>query len=295
VNATLRERLTIGALQREATVKLTEAGIESAALDARVLLAEALDVTPGALLAVSGDPVSEPVRERFAASIKRRAGGEPVARILGRKEFWSRSFSLSPETLVPRPETETLVEAALAMKHEREAALRILDLGTGSGILLGALLLEYPNATGIGVDLDEGAVVTARGNLAALGVAMRGEILRGNWAHGLRGRFDIVVSNPPYVASGDIAGLQVEVRAHDPAAALDGGSDGLECYRAIIADLPRLLAPGGIAILELGAGQEGAVAEIARHAQVPVNGPARCDLSGHPRAMVLGPLLRSLR
>lgn len=289
MSAAVRERLTNGELQRSGAMRLHDAGIENAALDARVLLAHVSGVSPAALIASSSDPVDEATSAQFMALIERRAAGEPVARMTGSKEFWSRTFLLSPETLVPRPETETLVEVALELKPDREAALRILDLGTGSGVLLGSLLIEYPKATGIGIDFHEDAVHTARRNLAALGVTERAQVVRGNWARALNARFDLVVSNPPYIATGDIAGLQTEVRAHDPAAALDGGADGLDSYRAIAAELKRLLAPGGLAILELGAGQEQAVAEIARHAQVRVNGPARCDLSGHPRALVLGP------
>lgn len=279
---------TAGTLYRGAVAALREAGVENAALDARVLLARALGVDGGELIALSEKAVSDDVRLRFRKSLKRRVNGEPVARILGAKEFWSREFSLSPATLVPRPETETLVEAALEAKPKKSAPLRILDLGTGSGILLAALLLEYPKASGVGVEHDVEAARTARSNLAVLGIAYRARIVCGDWASAIRTQFDLVVSNPPYIASGDIAGLSREVREHDPWRALDGGADGLESYRAIVTELSRLLTPEGVAILELGAGQESAVADLARHAQLNVNGPARCDLSGHPRALVLG-------
>jgi release factor glutamine methyltransferase len=283
------ERIIVaGALYRGAVAALREAGIESAALDARVLLADALGIDGAELIALSDKPVHDDARSRFEALLKRRVNGEPVARILGKKEFWSREFSLSPATLVPRPETETLIEAALAERPDKQALLRVLDLGTGSGILLAALLLEYPKSFGVGIDREPEAARTARSNLALLGIAHRARIVCGDWAKAIGVQFDLVVSNPPYIASGDIAGLGREVWAHDPLRALDGGRDGLESYRAIVADLPRLLVPGGIAILELGAGQEPAVADLARHAQLTVNGPARCDLSGHPRALVLG-------
>jgi release factor glutamine methyltransferase len=284
-----REQTSAGALYREAVSLLRGAGVESAPLDARVLLAHALDAGSVELIAASDDPVAADRWERFQELVARRMAGEPVARILGRKEFWSRSFVLSPQTLVPRPETETLVESILEVKPQRDAALRILDLGTGSGILLAALLLEYRNAAGVAVDVDSQAAAVARANAEAAGVGDRATFLCGNWGDAIDARFDVVVSNPPYVASGDLAGLQVEVRAHDPAVALDGGADGLDAYRAIVPALDRLLARGGVAVLELGAGQEAAVVEIARHAQIRVNGPARCDLSGHPRALVLGP------
>jgi release factor glutamine methyltransferase len=286
--AALRNRdILIGAIYREAVAALRAAGIESAALDARVLLANALGVEGSDLIVLSDKILPANVRRPFEALIKRRIGGEPVARILGKKEFWSREFKLSPATLVPRPETETLVEAALDLRPDRGAPLRILDLGTGSGILLAALLLEYPNASGLGVERVPDAAAMAKFNLAALGVGWRAHIVCGDWARAIDKRFDLVVSNPPYIASDDLAGLSREVREHDPRRALDGGRDGLDSYRIIIGDLNRLLATGGLAILELGAGQEPAVANIARHAQVIVNGPARCDLSGHPRALVL--------
>ena len=210
-----------------------------------------------------------------------------MARIVGHKEFWSRRFALSPATLVPRPDTETLIEAALQEKPDKNAALRVLDLGTGTGILLAAMLVEYPSATGIGVEFDPTAAATAAENLAALGLGVRAGIVCGAWANAIAGRFDVVLSNPPYIATGEIAELSAEVRLHDPRLALDGGADGLGCYRAILGALPRLLTSEGVAVLELGAGQEEAVAALARNTHLTVNGPARCDLSGHPRALVL--------
>jgi release factor glutamine methyltransferase len=276
-----------GELYRRAVTRLRAAGIEGAQLDARVLLAHALGLDTAQLVAASDDPVGADVQDRFEAAVARRAAGEPVARIVGVKEFWSRDFPLSPEALVPRPETETLIEAALLARPERGARLHVLDLGVGSGVLLGALLLERPSASGVAVDRSFDALRTARANLGSLGVADRAQFVCGDWGCALGTRFDLVVANPPYIASGDIEGLPIEVRAHDPSRALDGGADGLDAYRAIIADLGRLLAPGGIAVVELGQGQEQAVADLARKAQIEVNGPARCDLAGIPRALVL--------
>jgi release factor glutamine methyltransferase len=276
-----------GELYRRAEMRLRAAGIESAQLDARVLLAHVLGADAAQLVARSDEPVAQDAQERFEHAIARRAAGEPVARILGVKEFWSCDFALSPDTLVPRPESETVIEAALAAKPEHDAPLRVLDLGVGSGILLGAILRERPMATGVGVDRSPGAVKTATSNLAAIGVGDRAHVFCGHWGEAIGTRFDLVVANPPYIASGDMAGLPVEVRAHDPARALDGGADGLDAYRAILAELGRLLAPGGFAVLELGEGQEQAVAELARDAQLIVNGPARRDLGGCPRALVL--------
>ena len=279
---------TAGEIYRRAVTRLRAVGIESAQLDARVLLANVLGVDAAQLIAASDDPVGPEAQDRFEQAIARRAAREPVARVLGVKEFWSREFALSPEALVPRPETETLIEAALLARPERDAQLRVLDLGVGSGVLLGAILLERPAAFGVGVDRSFDAVRTARDNFAALGVANRTHVICGDWGRAFGIGFDLVLANPPYVASGDIGALSAEVRDHDPVRALDGGADGLDAYRAILGDLGRLLAPGGIAVLELGDGLEQAVSGLAKDAGIEVNGPAYCDLSGHPRALVLG-------
>ena len=278
---------TAGEIYRRAVTRLRAAGIESAQLDARVLLAHVLGVDAAQLIAASDDPVGPEAQDRFEQAITRRAAREPVARVLGVKEFWSREFALSPDALVPRPETETLIEAALLARPERDARLRVLDLGVGSGVLLGAIMLERSASFGVGVDRSLGAARTARDNFAALGVANRTHVICGDWGRAFGIGFDLVLANPPYVASGDIGALSAEVRDHDPVRALDGGADGLDAYRAILGDLSRLLAPRGIAVLELGDGQEKAVADLARDAQIEVNGPAHCDLSGVPRALVL--------
>jgi release factor glutamine methyltransferase len=280
-------RRTAGDLYRDAVARLRAAGIESAQLDARVLLAHALGIDAAQLIAAPDDPVARDAQSRFDESIARRAMREPVARIVGVREFWSRDFALSPAALVPRPETETLIEAALLARPDRSARLHVLDLGVGSGVLLGALLLERPASSGVGVDRSFDAIAMARANLASIGVADRAQFVCGDWGNSLGARFDLVVANPPYIASGDMEGLPIEVREHDPALALDGGKDGLNAYRAILADLRRLLLPGGTAVLELGEGQEAMVAELARDAHIEVNGPAHCDLAGRPRALVL--------
>jgi release factor glutamine methyltransferase len=216
----------------------------------------------------------------------RRLAGEPLSRILGRREFWSLSFTIAPDVLDPRPETETIVEAALAdFAGRRDEALRILDLGVGSGALLCALLTEFPNASGIGVDLSARAVEIAKANLAALGLSERGEARVGDWGRGLDREFDLVVSNPPYIRAGDIAGLDREVRDHDPRLALDGGPDGLDAYRALAPQLARLLKPGeGQFYLEFGEGQAEDVRDI-----LATMGLEACavltDLSGRARAI----------
>lgn len=281
----MAEALTIGALRRTMAAELAAGGCETADLDARLLLGHALGLEPADLLALADRPVSGEAQARAAALLARRRAGEPVARIRGRKEFWSLDFRLSPETLVPRPDTETVVEEALARCPDRTAPLRILDLGTGSGAILAALLAERPNAVGVGIDRSEGAARAARDNLARAGLGARSFVVVGDWGEALRGGFDLVVSNPPYIAAGAMAGLPPEVRLHDPEAALVAGEDGLSAYRAIANALPRLLVPGGVAVLELGAGQEPEVAGlvVARGLRLP--GPARRDLGGIPRAL----------
>jgi release factor glutamine methyltransferase len=209
-----------------------------------------------------------------------------VGRLHGPREFWSLSFALSPDTLEPRPDTETVVEAALAALPDRDAPLTMVDLGTGTGAILAALLSERPNAFGVGIDISAGAAHAARDNLARAGLASRSAVLVGSWGEALAGGFDLVVSNPPYIPSADIAGLSREVRLFDPARALDGGADGLAAYGAIASALPRLLAPGGTVVLELGIGQEAAVAALLRAQGIAPQGPAKLDLGGVPRALV---------
>lgn len=270
------------ALRRAMAARLRAAGLPSPDLDARLLAAHALGVPPSGLMA-TGDVPREAI-DRAEALLARRLSGEPVARILGEKEFWSLPFGLSPDTLVPRPDTETVVEEALSLIADTRAPLRILDLGTGSGAILAALLTELPAAFGVGVDRAPGAARAARDNLHRLGLGERCLILAGDWAQALSGPFDLVVSNPPYIPSADIAALDIEVREHDPLAALDGGADGLAAYAAIARALPGLLVPGGACVLELGIGQEADVARLLRAAGLHP-APARRDLGGIPRAL----------
>jgi release factor glutamine methyltransferase len=224
---------------------------------------------------------------QIEALLTRRLGREPVARIVGCKEFWGRPIELAPATLVPRPESETVVEAALAAidaEGSRTRPLRIADLGTGSGALLVALLGELPNAFGIGTDVSHAALMTARRNALRLGFAARAAFALCDFGAALMRGFDLVVSNPPYVASGAIAALAPEVRDHDPRRALDGGPDGLACYRMIAADAARLLAPQGHLIVELGAGSAADVAALFAHAGLTAVS-ARRDLAGVARAL----------
>lgn len=281
------EALTVGAARRAITVQLRERGIDTPELDARILIGHALGLDHAALAADDRRSIGTEERSAIAALVRRRLGGEPVARILGWKEFWSLPLRVDAATLVPRPETETIVEAALAVVDaggSRSRPLRVADLGTGSGALLLALLSELPNAWGVGTDLSPQALATARGNARRLGVA-RAAFVACDLAQALSSQFDVVVSNPPYIASGDIAALPPEVRDFDPRLALDGGPDGLACYRAIAAAAPTLLAPGGVLIVELGFDQALQVAALFAAAGL-APGPLRPDVTGVPRALV---------
>ena len=284
---TLTAARTMAAVRRELAEKFRQAGIESAETDARLLMAHALGIDRAELIA-NGERALKPDEiEAIEALAARRLRHEPVARIFGRKEFWSLSLHVGPAVLVPRPETETVVEAALdAVVHDalRMEKPRILDIGTGSGALLLALLSELPNATGIGTDISTAALDIARANAERNDLAGRCTFIGCDIAAGLQGPFDLIVSNPPYVARGDIASLAPEVRDYDPALALDGGVDGLDGYRAIAADTRRLMAPGGRLIVELGAGQEAAVRALFTKAGLTV-AAARDDLAGIPRAL----------
>jgi release factor glutamine methyltransferase len=261
------------------TKQLRAAGIDSPRLEARLLLAHVLGVTRESLIA---DPrAAGPTGSAYQDAVARRADHAPLALILGYREFWSLRFAVSPATLIPRPETETVVTAAL----RGATPGRVLDLGTGTGCLLLALLHEWPGAFGVGVDLVPAAARLAAANARALGLASRAAFLCGDWAAALRGPFDLIVANPPYIASQEIPGLMTEVASHEPATALDGGPDGLTAYRSILAALPGLLAPSGRAILEFGAGQAEAVGALATAAGFFHR--SENDLSGIPRIIVL--------
>jgi release factor glutamine methyltransferase len=230
------------------------------------MVGAACGMSPAAMIAEPEQPLGAAARKltNFAA---RRAAGEPLSRIVGSREFWSLALAISPDVLDPRPETETVVEVAVAMFRERRMdALRILDLGVGSGALLCALLAEFANARGIGVDVSAPAAKVARGNIEACGLSRRAQIRLTDWTNDLVGPFDLIVSNPPYIRSADIEGLSPEVRDFDPRLALDGGSDGLDAYRAIVPKSASLLAAGGWLLLEIGAGQAVDVVAIASSA-----------------------------
>ncbi|MBF0561078.1 MAG: peptide chain release factor N(5)-glutamine methyltransferase [Alphaproteobacteria bacterium] len=277
----------VGPVLTAATRQLAAAGVATARLDARVLLAHGLGVAPESLLMHPEQLMDAAQRAAFDAALERRRAGEPVARILGRRGFWTLSLRISPDTLDPRPDTETVVEAVLATLPDRSAALSILDLGTGSGCILLALLAELPGAQGLGTDLSPAAVAIARDNAEATGLASRAAFQVADWGEGVSGPFDVIVANPPYIALAELPGLAPEVRLHDPALALAGGPDGLEAYRALAPHLARLLRAGGVAALEVGCGQAPAVGAILAAAGLTFTG-VRPDLQGVPRCVLLG-------
>ncbi len=277
-----------GAARRSIARALAKGGIESAQIDARLLLCEALGIDHADLVSNPDCPLGlgAALVGTFAA---RRLKREPVSRIIGYRDFWRAHFKIGPAVLDPRSATETLIETVLghAARSPREN-WRILDLGTGSGAILCSLLQSLLGSSGIGVDISPGACAIARKNLAALGLARRGLIVCCDWTRALRGPFDAIVSNPPYVARGEIARLAPEVRDHDPRLALDGGEDGLAAYREIIPASRDLLAPGGLIALEVGAGQYGTVASLLTGA---FGAPAevRLDLDGCRRVVLAYP------
>lgn len=278
--------LSVDSAIRAASRRLAEVGIDSARLDARLLLGEVLDIEPPQLLAHPERALTNAESAQFDMLIERRAKREPLAQIVGRREFWSLDFRVTADTLDPRPDSETVVEAALAEIPDHTAPLRLLDLGTGTGCLLLALLSELPQATGIGADCSEAALAVAHANARALGLADRAAFRRASWGEGIDERFDLIVSNPPYIPSAEIDRLMPEVARYEPRLALDGGADGLEAYRAIGGEIGRLLQSEGRLALEIGATQADSVAAIfAAAGLVPM--AIRRDLAGHSRCLLL--------
>jgi release factor glutamine methyltransferase len=271
---------------RELRRALAEAGFETAALDARLLVLSALDITATDLIADPDVSVTPEQAEKLSAYGRRRLAHEPVARIIGEREFWGLPFGLSPETLVPRPDTETLVETALGLLPDRQAPLLLADFGTGSGCILTALLHELPRAKGLGIDRSFGALRTARRNAERNGVGARCLFALSDWGSALAGPFDLIVSNPPYIASPVIPGLDREVREHDPLLALDGGPDGLEAYRVILRESWPLLRPGGLLLLEIGYDQAETLTMLSAGHALEVLTIAH-DLSHQPRCVAL--------
>jgi release factor glutamine methyltransferase len=269
----------------DAVVRLRAAGVESPRREARLLLAHVLGVQVLDIVAGRSREINEGARAHFEAALKRRVSREPLAYIVGRREFWSLEFAVAPSVLIPRPESEILVEEALRRFPDREAPLRVADLGTGSGCLLLAFLSERPFAKGAGIDASEAALVVAARNARALGLLSRVEFLRGNWTEALVGSFDTIFVNPPYIPSAAITGLAPEVACYEPRLALDGGEDGLAAYRAIAAGLKRHINQGSSAFFEVGEGQAEAVQKVLVENGFAVSGTV-CDFAGIPRCLV---------
>jgi release factor glutamine methyltransferase len=284
----MTDSFTIEIARRQLAERFRNGAIDSAELDARLLTGEVLGLDLTGLIAAANRTLTPDESDRLESFARRRLGGEPVARIVGHKEFWGLSLKLSPATLVPRPDTETLVELALEILRDTGAAdrpLRIADLGTGSGAILLALLSELPQALGVGTDISTDALQTAEANAARAGLADRTSFIACDYAGGLSGAFDLIVSNPPYIRSGDIAGLAAEVSKHDPKAALDGGPDGLDAYRALIPQAACLLAPGAALVVEVGRGQSGDIEALMKAAGLICRWPPKVDLAGIRRAV----------
>lgn len=277
--------MTLAAVLLAATRRLAAAGADTPRLDARLLLAHLLGVAPGWLVTHSDQTLTAEQHAAYDAAIARRAAREPVALILGEQEFWSLPFLVSRDTLIPRPDSETLVEAVLRRLPDRAAPLRLLDFGTGSGCLLLALLHELPNAWGLAVDRNPGAARMAAANARRLDLSERVGVICGDWGTSLDGIFHVILSNPPYIPDQDIDRLQPEVCRWEPRLALAGGDDGLAAYRRLAPDMARLLAPHGMAAVEVGQGQAQAVALLLeahglRH-------PELCkDLAGIDRCVI---------
>ncbi len=273
----------VRAALEDAVRRLDTAGVTGAPRDARLLLEHVTGAGPGLMATDPGRRLTGGETARLEELVRRRQRREPMSHLLGRREFWSLEFSVTADTLDPRPDSETLIEAALAAVADHGARLEILDLGAGTGCLLLALLSELPAARGLGIDISEAALDVARLNAAALALAGRAEFRHGDWGAALERRFDIIVANPPYIRRGDIAGLQPEIARFEPRLALDGGPDGLDAYRILAIDIGRLLAPGGFAVIEIGEGQDIEITDIflqlgleIRNAKDDLNGIRRC-------------------
>jgi release factor glutamine methyltransferase len=264
------------------TTSLAAAGIENPRREARYLLAAAAQTTTTALLSLKD--IDE---AKFTSLLTRRCAHEPLAYITGVKEFWGLTFAVSPATLIPRPDSETLIEAALETFPDKTAVQNILDLGTGTGCLLLAALTAFPAAFGIGTDISAAAAALAAANAKSLGLTRRAAFLAANWGAPLTKKFHLIISNPPYIPTPDLTALMPDVANYEPATALDGGADGLTAYQAIVATLPTLLSAHGAAIIELGIGQAGPVAALAQSAGFSTK--TRPDLAGIPRALIIRP------
>ena len=278
---------TVAAVLKAAAERLQSAGCQAARLDARLLVGAASGLSHSDMIARPDTVLAPAQMDRLEEMLARRGAGEPVSRILGEREFYGRTFKVTPDVLDPRPDTETLVDAALRLAKKIESP-RILDIGTGSGAIMIAMLAELPHATGVATDLSPAALAVARYNAQVIGVVHRLELVETAWARGVAGQFDLVVSNPPYIPVNCIAGLDREVREHDPHLALAGGPDGLDAYRALLPEAASLLKPGGHVVVEFGSGQHDDVVRIGEAQGLAlVTGGLIKDLGGHVRCAIL--------
>lgn len=280
----------IATLLSRATRSLLEIGIDGAGREARLLLQHVAAIPVATQIAFSERQLEPAILTAFETALARRLRREPLSHILGHREFWSLDFQVTADTLDPRADSETLVEAVLAeLKRQhadyRQRPLSIIDFGTGTGCLLLALLSELPAASGVGVDLNPGAIAVAAANAARLGLLQRAQFQHGSWDQGLTGQFDVVISNPPYIPSGEIATLQPEVAQFEPHLALDGGQDGLAAYRALVEVVRRVMIPTGFAAFEIGAGQGPDVIKLAQAVGLRHDGSAY-DLQAHERVLI---------
>ncbi len=280
------EEVTIADALADGVTTLKEAGVDSANLDARLLLARVLGVGREYLTIHSDSALSDIEVQAYETMIHRRATREPMAQILGEREFWSLNFRVTQDTLAPRPDSETLIEAVLDYVPRREAKLMIADFGTGTGCLLLSLLSEFPNAHGLGVDVSNAALDVAEKNAQNLGLSDRAHFYNASWGEGVMGRYDVIISNPPYIPEAEIATLAPEVATFEPMTALSGGVDGMDAYRALMPHVKRLLAQNGVAVLEFGKGQHTQVVEIAEASGLRAL-EFQSDLAGIIRCVVL--------
>jgi release factor glutamine methyltransferase len=276
---------TVGSLLEDAAAALSQAGVGEPRRMARRAVGAVLEISPVEMFSHPERVVEDLQVNRVRLTLGRMVAREPLSRILGRREFWGLEFALSADTLDPRPETETIVEAVLRRFPDRNKPLRLLDLGTGTGCIASALLSEFRNAVGFGVDLSAGAATTARRNADLLGFADRAHFLVGDWGAAVSGKFDAIIANPPYIPDALLAGLPREVLLHDPRLALSGGKDGLQAYRSLATELGRLLRPKAFFFGEIGLGQDRAVAEILRASGLVIDGYEN-DLAGTARCVV---------
>ena len=281
---TIKQRLIAGADELE------RAGIENPRMEARMLGALAINAGPETVVGESDREMTIEENEIFVSSLRRRCNHEPMAYITGVREFWSLPFKVTPATLIPRPDSETLIDGVLAQIDDKSGAIRILDLGTGSGCLLLALLSELGNARGVGVDASIDALEIAKLNANNLGLSGRAEFINADWnspqfIKNIGEKFDLVISNPPYISNSELQQLDITVSAHEPMSALDGGADGLDSYRAIVGILDKLLNDDGVAAFEVGFAQGETVASMLSQSAMQVI-EIREDLSGIGRAVL---------